>query len=454
MIFNCCYSNVESKESSQLEMLRATQLVVSHGSSPMSISTLMHDIKRFHSDQGYIAYAPLMGLPAIAVLGDPVAPPDSWPCLLAEFISSQGQNLLLGQKTLIFTQVSSTCACVLSQLGLKVNMMGGETEIDVHSYKLSGHAKRGLRQSIERAKKSGIEISEVSYPLSKIEVEEMKEVSEEFFSNHLPSARSSRFLNRPFLYSEDPGAFIGGSRILIARSIKVLEGKVLEGKGEGHGVGFMHGKGQMLGFLVLDPMRRAGKIRGYYANITRARNPPAAHSGTSSLLIHHAITLIKNEHMPDERMVLSLGLSPFHCLHDRPSLFPLTSTALRERMEWAYKNCNSFYPYKGISRSKSSWGGGSLISNDNTPASYPYYPDPNVCYIPTYICHSRMLSPMMDLARIGVLCGMLDCNIVKNLRLLWQGRETEKEKESKEKDSDGSATIAAAAGHKMISNEK
>ena len=314
-----------------------------------------------------------------------MAPIECWHDLISQFIRAKSSRIFGLQRTLIFIQVSAECALVLSSLGLKANLMGGETQIKASSYKLTGHAKRGLRQSIERAKRSGVEVIESFHPLSEEEVNAIKEISHDFFSRHLPSARSTKFLNRE-LNPDD--VFAGGCRLLLARK-----------------------EGQIEGFAVLDPMRIQGKVRGYYANIIRSRL--SAHPGTTSLLIHHSISMAKSE---SSSAVISLGLSPFHGL-EQPKIFPHSSDKLKECMQWAFDRCNNFYPYKGISASKSKWGGGStaLVSN----GAYDY-PDPDVTYVPMFICHSNM-SPAFDLVRIGYLNGMLDLNMVKNLRLLWRG---------------------------------
>lgn len=332
----------------------------------------------------------MIGFPsAVCVLSDPVAPIECWNELIAQFIRAKTSKISpFGLKAaIIFAQVSVECALILSQLGFKVNMMGGETEIRAASYKLSGQAKRGLRQSIERAKKSGIEVTEVLHPLSKSELDSIQLINSEFLSRHTPSARTSKFLNRELIIED---IFSGGCRLLVARK-------------EDH----------MVGFAVLDPIKSNGKLRGYYANIVRSLS--SAHSGTSSFLIHHAISLVKAGSC-NNNCVLSLGLSPFHSLQ-QPSIFPNFSYKLKQCMEWTFQRCQSFYPYASIAASKAKWGGGSPVLINGGYS----YPDPNVIFTPTFICHSEM-SPALDLVRLGVLCGMLDLNIVKNLLLLWRGR--------------------------------
>ena len=42
-------------------------------------------------------------------------------------------------------QTSKDFALVLRSMGLTVNSMGGETEMDLKGYSFSGHAKRGIR---------------------------------------------------------------------------------------------------------------------------------------------------------------------------------------------------------------------------------------------------------------------------------------------------------------------
>jgi lysylphosphatidylglycerol synthetase-like protein (DUF2156 family) len=392
----CFFSNRIAIEAENEEL--AAEIAKSHGSSALAVSALMKDMKRFYSlnKQGYIAYQNLMGLPsAICVLSDPVAPVEQWNGLLADFISEKDYNRFGMKRTIIFSQVSHQCALILSRLGLKVNLMGGETEIKASSYKLTGRAKRGLRQSIERARKEGTEVSEIRRSLLiESDLDAIKGINTDFFSRHLPSAQTSKFLNRPLIYKD---LFVGGARVLVARN-----------------------KGKMTAFCVLDPMMSQGKVRGYYANIIRSSS--TAHPGTPSLLIHHAIGMIKTE---SKDAVLSLGLSPFYCL-EQPSTFPVYSRKLQALMRWAFDRCQSFYPYTSIARSKSKWGGGSpVLSADGTYS----YPDPNVAFISTYLCHSAM-NPALDLIRLGVLCGMLDLNIIRNVILLC--REPRKESDTEQ----------------------
>lgn len=56
--------------------------------------------------------------------------------------------------------------CPCSAAGLRINGMGGETEIDVQRYSYSGNAKRSLRQTAEWAKKAGVTVREVTGNIS------------------------------------------------------------------------------------------------------------------------------------------------------------------------------------------------------------------------------------------------------------------------------------------------
>lgn len=50
---------------------------------------------------------------------------------------------------------------VNSDAGLRINSLGGETELDVQRYSYSGNAKRSLK-SAEVAKKAGVTVREVT----------------------------------------------------------------------------------------------------------------------------------------------------------------------------------------------------------------------------------------------------------------------------------------------------
>ncbi|GAX74377.1 hypothetical protein CEUSTIGMA_g1825.t1 [Chlamydomonas eustigma] len=131
------------------------------GSSCMAFSALQDGMKNFTHPgcPGFLAFSRLPYLPVMhVVLSDPIAPQQCWKQMTEAFLAEYGKNCM-------FVQVSELYCQVLSGLGFFVNAFGGETEINTATFSYSGHAKRSLRQPIERARKAGVQVVET--PLHK-----------------------------------------------------------------------------------------------------------------------------------------------------------------------------------------------------------------------------------------------------------------------------------------------
>ncbi|MEW5316976.1 MAG: hypothetical protein WDW38_008312 [Sanguina aurantia] len=370
-----------------------------HGSHCMAQSTLQPGMLHFTLEglEGYIAYANLPGLPPTAIiLSDPVAPKKQWTELTAAFLK-------LHPRLLAF-QVSAEYATVLSAAGLRINGMGGETEIDVQRYSYSGNAKRSLRQTAEWAKKAGVAVQEVTGNISNDLANSLRGVSESWAAGggiSRTSSTSTWFVNRlPQYEAEAPGV-----RTFVAFQGRAVTGfavfdpmysdppQVMNRRGSnssgsnGNGASLTTDSGSSLSAVG------HGHVRGYYSNITRTTH--GAHTGTGGLLIQSAMMVFRSEGV----QVLSLGLSPLHNITPLPGA--KTNVMVRDTFEWLYEHCNSFYPYQSLARSKSKYGASLCASGGS-------YNDPNVRWVPSFIATPRycLIYPRYDLMRMGYLSGL------------------------------------------------
>jgi lysylphosphatidylglycerol synthetase-like protein (DUF2156 family) len=219
----------------------------------------------FRRARGYIAYRRCMG--QTLVLSDPVCAPDSREALIAEFLRAHPRPL--------FMQVSGDTTRVMQRHGFYATPVGVENEIDTFSFGLAGKRKRDLRHYRNRAMAAGVVVREErdSAALRR----ELKPVSDAWLRLKKSGGHELAFLARPFVLEEE-------------RGVRIFTGRC---------------DGAPVAFVVLDPMYRAGEVRGYTVTILRHRRD--APEGAVDFINLHVIEQLRREGIA----LLSLGISPF-----------------------------------------------------------------------------------------------------------------------------------------------
>jgi phosphatidylglycerol lysyltransferase len=238
-----------------------------YGSHCMAYSTLQPEMCHFDlAGVGYIAYKTVgrfFRRPVNVALADPISPDGAQAGLARAFAAACGPA--------IFTQISRSFAAELSSIGMKVNQMGLETDLDIQSFDLRGKARAQLRHWRNIVSKAGVTVHEVpSANLAK----EVEELNRRWLARR--GGRELALLARPFAHDDAREA-----RCFVART-----------------------NGQTVAMSVFDPMHANNRIIGYYHN--HDRYLPSCPHGTPA-----AITLSAMEQFRHEGLqVLSLGLSP------------------------------------------------------------------------------------------------------------------------------------------------
>lgn len=298
-----------------------------YGSGCMSYSSLQEGMDYFILEGvGYIAFHTIRH-PVFApfgkrfVVGDPMAPKDSFKLIIGEFLKDG--------KTAIFYQISRECACVLHEsFGMRLNEIGVEWDIDIHNYDLKGKDKAQLRQWTNKARKEGVEVFEAE--MESMDLAEVKAISEEWVARK--GGEESRIVIRPLSFENEPDV-----RHFWARK-----------------------DGKLIGMTGFDPLYTDGKLTGYYHDHVRTLND--APHGATDLMNITAIEKFKGEGLSK----VTLGMSPLSMLEDHDLEH---RRMLKWLMEFMREHCNNIYPFKGNYFHKSRYCGAVRKSYIGTTSS-------------------------------------------------------------------------------------
>eukprot|EP00775_Hariotina_reticulata_P001702 gene1702-2047_t len=145
--------------------------------------------------------------------------------------------------------------------------------------------------------------------------------------------------------------------------------------------------GQMLAFIFFDAVYEAGKVVGYYANVTRMS--PDAHPGVLNLIIKEFIDKVRSE---NKMAAPAKKVNDSHFTH---------SKELHNTFNRMFKTGAAFYPFKTLASAKAKYGGG-LVNG--------VYEDKAVTYRPVYLAHSHKNGVKANIALFdfGKLVGFWD----------------------------------------------
>lgn len=242
-------------------------LLEQHGTHSLAYATLQPRMRYWgRADLGFAAFRKVLGQHVF--LGDPICDAGALETLLgalrAEFPRS------------IFMQVQAPTADCLREHGYAITPVGVENDIATFEFDLGGKRKADLRHYRNRARAGGVVVHEEA------DTQDTRVRLQPVCDAWLPLkswlAHELEFLARPFQTEPEPG-----TRIFTA-----------------------HIEGQIVAFVVLDPMHRHGAIEGYTVSILR--HLPHAPEGTVDAIVLTIIDVCAREGIPR----VSLGVSPFH----------------------------------------------------------------------------------------------------------------------------------------------
>jgi nucleoside-diphosphate-sugar epimerase len=259
-------------------------------------------------DAGFVSCA-VKGRTA-AMVGDPVCAPQRFELAAGTFLGWCGAR---GYRP-VAVQVSRPLADLLARSGGHCNRMGDEAIVDLKPFdeSLSGRSWEKLRRHRNAARAAGITVHEGSY--ADVPAAVVERVSRSWLRSKI-NHRELALLLRPLPLHDEPDV----------RKFFAFRG------------------GELVGFVIFDPLYEAEEIVGYYADVERYLPSP---NGIHDLVLLEAIRVFRVE----GRAILSLGLAPLFHLDalDHPSASALTGDLLRQMRD----EVAPVYNFKGVSEHK------------------------------------------------------------------------------------------------------
>jgi lysylphosphatidylglycerol synthetase-like protein (DUF2156 family) len=288
-------------------------LLEQNGRFPIAYSAAFQpDLLYFGDENGFLSYKMVGG--TAFVLADPIAPAEHHGALIDAFLAKH--------QDVSFWQISHATAVLLNTRGFFVNAFGSETVVDLRSFSFKGPARRSFRTAVNRFAGSGHSVHEVS--LGGVMAKKMQAVSDAWRRSKATKSRELRFLVRPVVLEDEPGA----------RKFVLF-----------------NGQGEPEGFAFFDPVYEGGQVVGYLSATRRWL--PGTDPLAGYLLMRVAIETFQAEGIRD----LHLGLSPFHLIEDKEFN---KNWVTRRAFRFFYTNdlTNRFlYPVRSLSQHKDIYGG-------------------------------------------------------------------------------------------------
>lgn len=160
--------------SKENDTARVSSLLKKYGYHSQSYNILRNDKSYFYSPSGIdgvIAYVVKASVAMCA--GDPVCSPDS----IQQFVSEFRQFCKEQKWRCCFQSITERCKDILEDMGFGIIKIGEEPIFDLNMLSWAGSKFRGLRKSINQAKKQGLKIVEYC-PLTERQPEWEKEMEE------------------------------------------------------------------------------------------------------------------------------------------------------------------------------------------------------------------------------------------------------------------------------------
>ncbi len=280
-----------------------------HGSGSLAYSALQEGLKYFNHELGFVAFKQLDDAPgSVVVLSDPICSKENRKAFLEAFLKAKNDP--------IFLHITHETAELLNEKGFSVNELGVETFIELQDFNLVGNKKQQLRNARNGGKNDRLQVVEVEQMNDEM-LNALKKISDDWMQEKVAGASEMRFIVRPMVYVDE---------VDVRKFVAIKDGEIV-------------------GFVVFDPMYEEGKVIGYIANQLRS-NLNRTYSVVDYIVIE-AIEKFKSE----GKRLLSLGLSPFAKVGDSNEF--RHSKLLTAHFKYAYEKANFLYNFKNLARHKS-----------------------------------------------------------------------------------------------------
>ncbi|MDZ4835326.1 MAG: DUF2156 domain-containing protein [Candidatus Melainabacteria bacterium] len=296
-----------ARERSETAKFRFTKLQ-KFGRGSLAYSSLQEGLQYFMHDLGYVAYRQLRdGKNSVVVLADPICQPEFRKEFLLEFLKFKSDP--------VFLHVTHETGEVLNGLGFRVNELGVETIIDIQDFDLIGNKKQQLRQQRNNARKDGLEVFELT-SVDNATLKAFKKISDDWLKDKVTSDSEMRFIVRPLVYIDE---------LDVRKFVAKLNGEIV-------------------GFVIFDPMYENGESIGYIANHLRTN----LHRSYS--VVDYIILEAMEKFKAEGKRELSLGLSPLAKVDDQGEF--KHSKLLSAHFRYAFEKANYLYNFKNLAQHK------------------------------------------------------------------------------------------------------
>jgi lysylphosphatidylglycerol synthetase-like protein (DUF2156 family) len=296
-----------ARERSETAKFRFTKLQ-NFGRGSLAYSSLQEGLQYFMHELGYVAYRQLKdGKNSVVVLADPICEPGRRKEFMAAFLEHKSDP--------VFLHITRDTGEILNELGFRVNELGVETIIDIQDFDLVGNKKQQLRAARNNAKKDNLEIVELD-SVDNATMRAFKKIGDDWLKEKVTSDSEMRFIVRPLVLVDE---------LDVRKFVAKLDGEIV-------------------GFVVFDPMYENGEVIGYIANHLRT-NLKRSYSVVDAIILE-AIEKFKAE----GKRELSLGLSPLAKVDDQGEF--THSKLLTAHFKYAFERANYLYNFKNLAQHK------------------------------------------------------------------------------------------------------
>jgi phosphatidylglycerol lysyltransferase len=160
------------------EKLKAKEIVESYGHSSLARLIIMDDKLYYFSPGGSVIGYVVEGRIAL-VLGDPIGPPDDIEACITSFSALCYSN----DWEPAYAQVLPDYLKVYQDSGYHSLCVGSEAIVDLSTFNLAGHEKKGIRSGINRMTKLGYRAEVLYPPHAPGIIKELRQVSDEWLTS-------------------------------------------------------------------------------------------------------------------------------------------------------------------------------------------------------------------------------------------------------------------------------
>ncbi len=280
-----------------------------HGRGSLAFSALQEGLEYYMNPSlGFIAFKQLHDGPqSVLVLSDPICKKENTKALIDAFMEVKSDP--------VFLHISHDVATIVAEYGFCVNEVGVETVIDIQEFDLVGSKKQQLRNARNGGKKDNLDIKEID-AIDNATLSKLRKISSEWIREKTISNNEMQFIVRPIVYADE---------IDVRRFIALKDGEIV-------------------GFVIFDPMYDEGKVIGYIAQHLRS-----IHKSTYSVIdciIVNALEKFKEE----GKLIMSMGFSPLAKVDDTGEF--KYSKLLKAYFQYAFEKANFLYNFKNLAQHK------------------------------------------------------------------------------------------------------